>query len=434
MTFVVWECEADGGWVKYERPVRDKLEAAYEKKLPVNWFHRGTDYTVDWDFMVQKNDTTGRSRPIRRKVVECESDVEMGTINPVAGGDGATKIKKGGRDGAATKIKKGGRDGAATKITKGWRNEPPPSPPSQRAPPPRKLPSWVHAGNTSRDKIPSNNSPSRFKTTSHFFVRKADAWKGTPNANDRNNFIRKVYSLLTFQLLVTVGVSALCMFPWRDWCLSNLEMYWFFVISSFITLFSLFVVKDSYPLNYIVLFAFTLCEAWTIGVLCAIYEENGTGGIILKAFILTAAVFLGCTAFACNTSIDFTQGAGCALTLLLAIIAWIVLGNLWGFHRMDWISLVGALVFCFFIVIDTQMIIEKYGYDDHIIATIELYLDIINLFIYIAYYVLYILSHFGDGDGVSYSGDGGVSFGGFGDGAPSTGETDEDESEQEEEV
>ena len=52
-------------------------------------------------------------------------------------------------------------------------------------------------------------------------------------------------------------------------------------------------------------------------------------------------------------------------------------------------SCLGALIFSFYIVYDTQLIIggkhTKYKYDDedYVIAALSLYLDIINLFIYI---------------------------------------------------
>ena len=46
-------------------------------------------------------------------------------------------------------------------------------------------------------------------------------------------------------------------------------------------------------------------------------------------------------------------------------------------------SLFGALLFSGFIIFDTWQITERFGYDDHILASITLYLDILNLFLYI---------------------------------------------------
>ena len=44
---------------------------------------------------------------------------------------------------------------------------------------------------------------------------------------------------------------------------------------------------------------------------------------------------------------------------------------------------VGALIFSAYIVVDTQIIMKKFSVEDEIIATITLYLDVINLFLYI---------------------------------------------------
>ena len=43
----------------------------------------------------------------------------------------------------------------------------------------------------------------------------------------------------------------------------------------------------------------------------------------------------------------------------------------------------GACLFSAFIVIDTQMMLHKLSTDEYILCAINLYLDIINLFLYI---------------------------------------------------
>lgn len=44
---------------------------------------------------------------------------------------------------------------------------------------------------------------------------------------------------------------------------------------------------------------------------------------------------------------------------------------------------VAALVFCGYIVYDTDNIIKRHTYDQYILASVSLYLDIINLFLQI---------------------------------------------------
>ena len=47
------------------------------------------------------------------------------------------------------------------------------------------------------------------------------------------------------------------------------------------------------------------------------------------------------------------------------------------------ISIGGALLFCLFIVFDTQLIMHTLSPEEYILATINIYLDIINLFLHI---------------------------------------------------
>ena len=47
------------------------------------------------------------------------------------------------------------------------------------------------------------------------------------------------------------------------------------------------------------------------------------------------------------------------------------------------ISVGGALLFCGFILFDTHLIMHKLSTEEYILASINLYLDFINLFLYI---------------------------------------------------
>ena len=43
----------------------------------------------------------------------------------------------------------------------------------------------------------------------------------------------------------------------------------------------------------------------------------------------------------------------------------------------------GALIFSVYIIIDTQQIMKTAHLDDEIVSTIQLYLDVVNLFLFI---------------------------------------------------
>ena len=126
-------------------------------------------------------------------------------------------------------------------------------------------------------------------------------------------FIRKVYGILVMQLLLTVMGSSFFMFhaPTRYWVLSSPGMLMTASFAPFGFLMALFCYKDKHPLNMALLGGFTLCMAYTVGVVCAMYYENHLGLVVLQALILTAAVFVSLTSYVFVTGKDFSfLGAG----------------------------------------------------------------------------------------------------------------------------
>lgn len=66
---------------------------------------------------------------------------------------------------------------------------------------------------------------------------------------------------------------------------------------------------------------------------------------------------------------------------LLILIIWSFTALIFGF-KLGWLfGAIGALVFTGYILYDTDQIMRHMGCDDHVIAAIELYLDVINLFL-----------------------------------------------------
>eukprot|EP00640_Fibrocapsa_japonica_P002609 CAMPEP_0113933662 /NCGR_PEP_ID=MMETSP1339-20121228/909_1 /TAXON_ID=94617 /ORGANISM="Fibrocapsa japonica" /LENGTH=251 /DNA_ID=CAMNT_0000935065 /DNA_START=43 /DNA_END=798 /DNA_ORIENTATION=+ /assembly_acc=CAM_ASM_000762 len=200
----------------------------------------------------------------------------------------------------------------------------------------------------------------------------------------RKGFIRKVYGILSFQLFLTTALSALFMLyqPALHWVLTNTWMYWVTLVLSFVLLFALFCFKDKHPTNMYLLTAWTACMSYGVGLICAAYQATGQGKIVLEAVGLTLTVFLGLTVFTMQSKWDFSfLGAGLYCCLWILIV--------WGFvaaifHVGEFMYAVfGAIIFSLYIVFDTWLITKKLGYDDYILAAVNLYLDIINLFLFI---------------------------------------------------
>ncbi|EGV60247.1 hypothetical protein PSN45_002000 [Yamadazyma tenuis] len=199
----------------------------------------------------------------------------------------------------------------------------------------------------------------------------------------RQMFIRKVYALLSVQLVMTlvVGLIIKSNSAIQSWCLNNM---WLFIVSVVGALgfgIGTHVMARSYPTNLILLSGFTLCESYGIGLTCSMVKSD----VVLQAVMLTFVIFVGLTLFAFQTKYDFTSWQG-ALSMGL----WFLIG--WGFIMIFFpqskmanliYSGIGALVFCVYIIVDTQNIMKTCHLDDEIPATMMLYLDILNLFLFI---------------------------------------------------
>ncbi|CUM62636.1 uncharacterized protein PRCAT00000190001 [Priceomyces carsonii] len=200
----------------------------------------------------------------------------------------------------------------------------------------------------------------------------------------RQIFIRRVYSLLSLQIMgtVIVGMILHSNSSIRNWCLNNMWLLLVTGIASFGFLIATHFKARSYPTNLILLSAFTLCEAYAVGVVCSVVETD----VLVQALLLTMVVFIGLTMFAFQTKYDFISWQGFASMALWFLIGWGILFMIFpGYSKsMDLVySGVGALLFCLYILIDTQRIMKTAYLDDEIISTIALYLDILNLFLYI---------------------------------------------------
>ena len=90
------------------------------------------------------------------------------------------------------------------------------------------------------------------------------------------------------------------------------------------------------------------------------------------------------TLFAMQSRVEWSfLGAGLYGSLYLLIVAGLLGLLLRSDLLMTLYALAGSLIFCIYIIYDTYLITRKLGYDDYIVAAIELYLDILNLFMHI---------------------------------------------------
>jgi len=197
---------------------------------------------------------------------------------------------------------------------------------------------------------------------------------------DINTFVKRTYQLFAGSVLAG-AVGAYIGMSFAPAMASNALIYWGSVILEFVLLFALFAFKKKAPLNLVILFAFTFMSGFTLAPTLAFFVSQGMGYIIGEAFLLTSFAFGGLTIFAMNTKRDFTtMGKMLFIALIVLVVASLINIFLHQPLLQLIIASVGAVLFSFFILYDTQNIIRG-NVDSEIEAAVMLYLDFLNLFI-----------------------------------------------------
>lgn len=215
----------------------------------------------------------------------------------------------------------------------------------------------------------------------------------------RQNFIKKVYSLLTLNLIITVCIVGIFTLhqPLHDWARVNRWLQTTFLLISFVILMVITCageLRRKHPHNLIALFSFTIAESLMLSAITVQLDTR----VVLMAGVTTAVICLTLTLFAFQTKIDFTIYTGVMLIVSTVVIMALLISIFFPRTKLFLlvVSSIMAIVCGCYLVIDTQMIIGgthkvQMSPEEYVFAALELYLDIVNMFIYI----LSIASHDG---------------------------------------
>ncbi|MBN3297979.1 protein lifeguard 1 isoform X1 [Amia ocellicauda] len=206
----------------------------------------------------------------------------------------------------------------------------------------------------------------------------------------RRAFIRKVYLTLMCQLLVTVGL--ICMFLYwptlRSWVMVHVWFTYIWIPAVFVLIIVLSCFPQArrrIPLNFIFLGLFTAMEGLMLGSVTVFFAADA----VMWAVGATGFVTFALSVFAMQSKWDFTLAAGTMWAIGWSLVSF---GLLCAIIRTDWLYILyaslGTVVFSVYLVIDTQLMLggkHKYSInpEEYIFAALNLYLDIINLFLFL---------------------------------------------------
>jgi FtsH-binding integral membrane protein len=208
----------------------------------------------------------------------------------------------------------------------------------------------------------------------------------------RNGFIRKVYSILSVQLIITFGavflfqIPSIKLFIFKNQSLAGNILV--FCSLAFLTLFLVLVcnrnLSRTVPYNYYILFAITLCESLVCGIVSSLYSFQ----IVATALALTIISTLAITFYACTTKTNFSYYR---MGMFIVFSQIFMIGLIASLFRLQALyalyTFLMTIMIGIYLVYDTQLIMGKFGVgysvDDYIFATLEIYMDIIRLFLLI---------------------------------------------------
>jgi len=223
---------------------------------------------------------------------------------------------------------------------------------------------------------------------------------GFEDNNVRRVFIRKVYTVLTIQLAFTAGMIAI--FTQVDAVKdaltqgnSGLGLGVMVTSNVFFIFFYLLLVcpccnfQKKYPCNIICLLLLTLAMSCMAGSIGAFYSARGMDKALMLAGGTTVMVVATVTGLTFWSKFDITKFWQLFLILPIVTLFAFIFVMISGYNDVAIIcySALGVIAFTFYLAFDTRMIIGggrfSYGPDDWIEAVVQLYVDIVQIFLYL---------------------------------------------------
>jgi FtsH-binding integral membrane protein len=205
--------------------------------------------------------------------------------------------------------------------------------------------------------------------------------------DEKSRFVSKVYTGLTFSLVLATVVCVMAI-QWfgamsRQQMLGTWQVFQFVQLGLIIA--SIFI-RLSGPFGWIFLTGFVTVTGITLAPLLMWYAQFQTGPATIAAALgLTAVIFLTLSAYVRYSGKDFSYLGG---FLWMATIGLLITGiclMFWPSENVAYIkAAIGALVFSGWILYDTSAVTREYYRENNVVgAVLALYIDILQLFIYL---------------------------------------------------
>ncbi|KRY55958.1 Protein lifeguard 1, partial [Trichinella britovi] len=216
---------------------------------------------------------------------------------------------------------------------------------------------------------------------------------GFSDKSIRQGFIRKVFLILTAQLMVVTAMVA--MFTYNDgvkgFVRRNLWTHWLALVTFLVTYIVIGCcnnVRRRYPGNIICLAVLTLALGYITGTTASFYDSQTVILAILICCLCCGAVVI----FSMQTKYDFTACLGVVFMLSMGLFLFGILATIFTLaFRAPIVHVVyagfAAVIFLIYLAIDVQMVVGGKRFEispeDYVFAAVQLLVDIVYIFLYL---------------------------------------------------
>jgi FtsH-binding integral membrane protein len=199
---------------------------------------------------------------------------------------------------------------------------------------------------------------------------------------ERATLVRRTYGLVFVSIIVTaLGVAFAFTQPSLMEAVARHPII--SMLAMFVPLFMAMRARHSVPRSLALTLIFTfIAGIWIAPFL--LVAERGTPGIVGQAGLLTFSTFAVLSLYAVMSKRDFSAWGSFFIVGLWVLIATSLINIFVGSATASlWIAGGTVLVFSGLLVFDTWRIVRsgQYGPDDYVPAAVNIYLDLLNLFL-----------------------------------------------------
>jgi len=196
----------------------------------------------------------------------------------------------------------------------------------------------------------------------------------------RATLVRRTYSLVFASIVVTMAATAFTMTQ-ETLLVATAKHPIITMLLAFVPLMMAQGARKNAPRAMGFVFLFNLVMGVSIAPIIYFYSRSEPG-LVSQAGILTLSTFAVLTAYAWLSRRDFSAWGG-----FLVVGLWVLIGtsllNMFFQNQTAglWMAGVSVMLFSGLLIFDTWRLKNVYGPDDYVPAAVNIYLDLLNMFL-----------------------------------------------------